>query len=143
MQMSPFGGAPPAGPPSSAGCDGFVPLRQEAEKGAAAIRGASERHATREEVCPMFQRFATLEAKVLKFLETHKTACNIPEEVIKASKTNHAKTLTIRTAVCSKAPAGPSAPSLSDALGAPLVTEEDTPKPGRGTFDTLTGPIRR
>ncbi len=138
--------APPPGRPPGmpAVCESFVPLRAEAEKGAAAIRAASERKATREEVCPLFQRFAAQEAKVLKFLETHMSQCGVPPEAIKQSKTNHAQTLKIRTVVCAKAPPA-AGPSLSDALGGSLAapTEDEKPKPGRGTFDTLTGPIRR
>jgi len=140
---SPFSAAPagrPAGPPNA--CESFVPLRAEAEKGAAAIRAASEHKASREEVCPLFQRFAAAEAKVVKFLETHMTQCGVPPEAVKQSKANHAQTLKIRTAVCAKAPPA-AGPSLSDALGGPVISNEDKPKPGRGTFDTLTGPVPR
>ena len=136
---APGGGAPPQPP---AACDKFAPLRESAEKDAGSIRAASERKASREEVCPLFQRFYAAEEKVVKFLETHKAECGIPPEVIKTSKANHAKTFNIRNAVCAKAPPS-AAPSLSDALGASAVPEDETPKSGRGTFDTLTGPIKR
>jgi hypothetical protein len=140
-------GAPPAGPspfavPGQAPpqgqhpCDGFMPLRAEAEKNASLIRAASDRKAPREEVCAAFQRFAASEAKMVKFLETNQKLCGVPPDAIKQVKANHAKTLDIRKRVCQPG-ASPGGPSLSDALGGPVVP--DAPKPGRGTFDTLTG----
>ena len=47
-----------------------------------------------------------------------------------------------RTNVCSAAPK--MGPSLSDALSSPILPDADDKKPGRGTFDTLTGnPLAR
>jgi hypothetical protein len=131
-----------AAPQGQHPCEAFVPIRQEAEKNAAAIKAASDRKAAREEVCPLFRRFAASEAKMVKFLETNQKMCGIPADAVKNAKAQHAQTLKIRTGVCSTAaPAGPRAPSLSDAFGgAPLP---DEPKRGRGTFDTLTGPLPR
>jgi hypothetical protein len=152
-QASPFPTPGQSGPVSRPGqtafpqpgganpCEAFVPLRQDAEKGAAAIRAASERKATREEVCPLFQKFSAAEGKKVKFLETHKTACGIPADAIQQGKTNHARTVAMRNQVCSPS-AGPRVPSLSDTLGSP-TTPTEAPKPGRGTFDTLTGPLQR
>jgi hypothetical protein len=46
----------------------------------------------------------------------------------------------IRTQVCNAAAAPrPAAPSLSDALGGPVIATPENTKTGRGTFDTLTG----
>jgi hypothetical protein len=48
----------------------------------------------------------------------------------------------MRNQACSTAPTA-RAPGLSDVLSAPAIPLE-APKPGRGTFDTLTGsPIGR
>jgi hypothetical protein len=124
-------------------CESFVPIRQEAEKNAAAIKAASDRKATREEVCPLFRRFAASEAKMVKFLESNQQMCGIPPEAVKSAKAQHANTLKIRTGVCSAAPAGPRAPSLSDAFGGGGAPLADEPVRGRGTFDTLTGPLAR
>ena len=55
-------------------CMTFPALREDVEKSAAAIKAASERKASREEVCPLFKRFAGKEAKMIKFLETNQTA---------------------------------------------------------------------
>ena len=119
---------------------GFLPLRAQAEKDGAAIKAASERKAAREEVCPLFKKFAVSEAKMIKFLKDYQTQCGIPAEAIKQSGLNHNKTIQIRNAVCSAGPA-PAAPRLGDAFSGPLMPNT---KPGRGTFDTLTGnPLQR
>jgi hypothetical protein len=139
-QASPVPAPGAARPGGSHPCEAFVPLRQAAERDASAIRAASERKASREQVCPLFQRFAVSESKVIKFMETNRTLCGVPPSAIKQVKTNHAQTVKIRNVVCSKAPAAPAGPTLSDALGGPL-TPTEPPKPGRGTFDTLTGNV--
>jgi len=122
-------------------CDAFLPLRQDAERGANAIRVAGERKASREEVCPLFRNFAAAESKMLRFLEKNQSLCGVPADAIKQAKSNHARTVQIRNQVCSAGPA-PRGPSLSDALGGPLISN-DPPRAGRGTFDTLTGPLQR
>ena len=129
-----------AGPPGKHPCEAFMPIRQDAEKVMASIRAAGSRKAAREEVCPLFRQLVSAETKMLKFMETNKALCNVPAEAIKQVKDNHTKTMGVTKNVCSSGPAGPSGPSLSDALGAPLVPSEP-PKPGRGTFDTLTGNV--
>jgi hypothetical protein len=125
-------------------CGGeFMPLRAEAEKKAALIKAAA---ATKQQpaVCAAFKNFAAAEAKVIKYVEEHGAECRIPPEAAKMLKTNHAKTIEIRTKVCDTAAAPqPRMPSLSDALGTnrvPTVPQENTiGKRGSSTFDTLTG----
>jgi hypothetical protein len=120
----------------------FPALREEVEKAAGLIKAASDRKASREEVCPIFKSFAIKEAKVVTFLETNQKLCGVPPKVIAQMKTNHAKTLKIRDGVCSAAPMAQSAPTLSDALGGPVIADDESAKrPGRGTFDTLTGNV--
>ena len=150
-QASPF--PPPAGQrpvqapafPSPSGqrhaCEDFIPIRSAAEQEAAAIRAAGERKAPREQVCGMFKRFAVTEAKLVKFLVSHKSQCGIPQEAITSAQSNHSKTVQIRNAVCAAA-APPPGPTLSDALGGPIIADDTSAKqPGRGTFDTLTGNV--
>ena len=138
-QASPF--PPPGGgfgpPPNRGVCDTFPPIRDEAEKRLLAIQAAGQRKATREEVCPLFKTFVTAEAKMVKFVETHRTTCNIPQEAVQQIRARHAQSIQARNNVCS-AQAGPRGPSLSDAFSGPAIPSEP-PKPGRGTFDTLTG----
>lgn len=142
--QSPQGGSPfpPPGGGASRGniCEQFPALRSQAEQDATAIKAASERKATREEICAGFVKFSGSEGRMVKFLETNRAACGVPPDAIKQVKTQHARTLQIRKNVCATGgPSGPPrAPSLSDALGGPVLPD-DKPKPGRGTFDTLTG----
>jgi len=121
-------------------CNAFMPLRDDAQKKAAAVRAATEHKAERKEVCALVTRFATAEAAVVKFLEANKTWCGIPDEAVKAAKTGHERTLKFRTVACSEAPAGqPKVPTLSDAIATPSVDSAANTKTGRGTLDTLSG----
>ena len=105
-----------------------------------AIQAASERKASREEVCPLFKRYAIAEANMVKFLVKNKTACGVPDRAVKLARENHAKTLQIRNNVCRAGPAAPAGPSLSDALGGPIIADDTSARQsGRSTFDTLTG----
>jgi len=131
-------GPPEAGPSEAQRvCLTFPSLREDVESGAATIRSASERKASREEVCPLFKAFAAKEEKLVKFLITNQKLCGVPPNIVTQVKQNHAKTIQIRNTVCSAAPAA-AGPSLSEALGAPVIADDTTVK-GRGTFDTLTG----
>ena len=117
----------------------FPNIRKAAEDGAAAIRTAGERKASREEVCPLFKSFAVKEARLVKFLVDHQRTCGVPPEAISSVKANHAQPLELRKVVCSGG-SGPAGPTLSDALGGPIIADDTSAKqPGRGTFDTLTG----
>jgi hypothetical protein len=119
----------------------FTKLRDEAQKKAAAIKVASERKASAKEACALFTSFSTAEVKMIKYASDNAVWCGIPPQVLTGLKQGHAKTSEIRTKVCQAAAAGPappSAPSLSDALAAP-VPDSNNIKTGRGTFDTLTG----
>jgi hypothetical protein len=122
-------------------CAQFPAIRAEAEKGAAAIRAAGERKAPREEMCSLFKSFAAKEARFVKFLVSNQTACGVPAQAISQVKANHAKTLEIRKAACSAGPAGPVGPSLSDALGGPIIADDAAARRGGSTFDTLTGNV--
>jgi hypothetical protein len=128
---------PPAGADQSI-CATFPALRDAAEKGALAIRAAGERKAPRDQVCNLFKSFVAQEAKMVKFLVDNQATCGIPAQAITTVKGNHAKSLEIRKNVCN--PAAVVGPSLSDALGGPIIADDTSAKqPGRGTFDTLTG----
>jgi hypothetical protein len=136
-----MGGAAGQVPEAQKICLTFPAIREDVEKGAAGIRAAGERKATREEVCPLFKAFAGKEEKLVKFLITNQKLCGVPPNIITQIKGNHAKTIQIRNTVCSAAPAAAAAaaPTLSDALGGPIIADDTSVKSGRGTFDTLTG----
>jgi len=124
------------GPPQ---CNDFLTLRAEAQQKGEKIRKAGERKADRKEICALVTSFYASEAAMVKFLETNKTWCGIPDDAIKQAKMGHEKTAKFRTAACSDAPAGPKPPTLSDAIGTPSVDTGRNTRTGRGTFDTLNG----
>ena len=118
----------------------FTKLRDEAQKRANAIRTASERKATPQEACGLFNAFSAAEGKMIKYATDNSVSCGIPPDVLTNMKKGHARTSEIRTKVCqvAAAPQRPAGPSLSDALSAP-ITDSNNIKTGGGTFDTLTG----
>jgi hypothetical protein len=138
-----FGSPGPGGQPSAAQkiCTEFPAIRKAAEEGAAALRSAGQRKAPREEVCELFKSFSAKEGRLLKFLVDNQKPCGVPPQAITGVKANHNKTLQISKNVCSGG--GPAAaPSLSDALGGPIIADDTSAKQkGRGTFDTLTGNV--
>jgi hypothetical protein len=144
-------GPPPGMAQQAAACmQEFVPLREAAEKRAGMITAAAKRKAPRDELCKLFNGFLAAETKLVKYMETNRSGCGIPDQAISNLKKEHARVTTTRQQVCSGAPMGgpsgpPPGPSLSDALGAPRVAPGPTTSSGGlGTWDTLTGnPIRR
>ncbi len=118
----------------------FGKLRDDAAKKASAIQAASARHAEPREACQLFNSFSAAESKMIKYAADNSVWCGIPPQVIQNLKQAHVRTTEIRTKVCqvAAAPPRPSAPSLSDALNAPIINSNDI-KTGRGTYDTLTG----
>jgi len=162
QQPDPFGAAPqqtardPFGAPSpqALGGDPFAPqqqqmppclteffkLRDDAQKKAQAIQKASQQKAGPKEACHLFTVFSAAEAKMLKYAIDNKSACGVPDEVIKQIRTGHNRTTELKTKICkvAEAPPRPAGPSLSDALGAPIPNANNI-RSGGGTFDTLTG----
>jgi hypothetical protein len=126
-------------------CDGFLPLRNDAQQKANAIAAAQKRHATPKELCVVVTRFTAAEGAALKFLETNKTWCGIPDAAVSGAKENHAKTMKFREMVCNAQAAPVHIPALSDSISTPaLDTAKNTKTGSGGTFDTLTGnPLAR
>jgi hypothetical protein len=85
----------------------FFPLRDDAQRKAAAIKATTDRKAYRKEMCDAVTRFAAAEMLVVKFFETNKTLCTIPDQVVANAKAQHENTLKFRTTVCSEAAAKP------------------------------------
>lgn len=126
----------------------IVPLRSELEKNGQSVKAAIERKAERTEICSHVKRFASVEAKFVKYIEDNQAWCGIPPEVVGQVKTQHTHTLGLQQKACAAGPPGsaggrppvPAGPGLSDALGTSgAVGGSPTAKPGRSTFDTLTG----
>jgi hypothetical protein len=124
--------------PAPSPCDGFIPLREDAQKKGAAIGAAQKRHVDRQEMCKVITAFSLAEAKAEQFLEKNKSWCGVPEQAIAGAKETHLKTEHFREVVCAPAPQ-PRVPTLSDAMGAPALDTAKNTKTGAGTFDTLTG----
>jgi hypothetical protein len=124
-------------------CNNFSEIRVAAEKGALAIRSATQRKAPAPELCPLFKNYNATEAKMLKFMTDNKTICGVPDQVIAQVKASYTKTAQISKQVCNPQAAGPGRAkpqSLGDALGTPAVPSGDNTKTGRGgTYDTLSG----
>lgn len=120
----------------------FLPLRTDAQKKAEAIQAASKRKASPVQACPLFNAFYAAEGKALKFAETNAATCGIPKQAIDQMKDSHNRTAQVRERVCQAAAQmkqQPAGPTLGEALGTSRVPDAGNIKPGRGTFDTLTG----
>ena len=131
-------------PPGGTQCSDFGKLTAEAQERSALVSAAMKAKADRKELCTLMTNFVAAETSVVKFLEANKVWCGVPDEALKASKTNHEKSMKFRTMACSEEGPRPKAPSLSDAIKSPSVDTAKNTKTGRGTFDTLTGnPLAR
>ncbi len=127
-----------AAPATPSPCEGFLALRDDAQKKGAAIAAAEKRKVDRQELCKIVSAFSVAEEKAELFLEKNKGFCGVPNEAISSAKDMHAKTVKFREMVCAPAPQ-PHVPTLSDAMGGPSVDTAKNTKTGAGTFDTLTG----
>lgn len=140
-----FGGGGLGGPPPAAQkecIEPFTALRAEVEKRGMAAKAGSEKKVSREEMCKLVTLYSAAEVKWIKFAETHKSKCGIPDQIVHQLKAVHAKTAEGQKNLCSAGPAGgpAAAPTLSDALGtATLPTREPEKRKSGGTLDTLTG----
>ena len=87
-----FGGPPPGSnrgrrrPASSS-----LAIRDEVQKNADALRNAGKKKAGPEEACKLFKAFLASETKMIKGLEQHSSTCEVPADVIKQLKGNHAR----------------------------------------------------
>lgn len=133
-------GGPPGGgnqPPCVAE---FTKLREDVQKKGVAAKQASEKHASREELCKLITAYGAAEVTWIKFAEKGVTACGIPVEILTQLKQVHGRTETAREKICAAGPgnAAMAGPSLSEALGTSRPTLENK-HTGSNMFDTLTG----
>jgi hypothetical protein len=150
-----MGGGFPGGPPMGGGGFGggaepscmpeFTKLREDFEKKGRAAKAVMEHKPSREEACKQIMTVYAAEAKWVKFTEANVAGCGIPRGVADQLKTMHEHTEQLRKNVCAPGPAaaaGPSGPSLSDALGTSRLPVPETTKSGGGsTLDTLSGNV--
>jgi len=126
---------------------GFNIAKEEYEKRGMAVQAANKRKASAQEACGLFKSLVDAQGKLLKFLTDNKTACNIPDELVKNLGSNHTKTVAVKTQVCTIAANGGAAavrPPSSGLSGAINITGEvgaAPPENGGGLFDTLNGNI--
>jgi len=139
-----FGGGPPPGGQQDCVAP-FTALRTEVEKRGMAAKTASEKRASREEMCKLVTAYGDAEVKWIKYTESNMSKCGIPKELVTQLKTVHAKTADGQKKLCAAGPAVSAAPTLSDALGtATMPTRESEKRRSGGTLDTLTGnPLAR
>jgi hypothetical protein len=144
---SPFAAPPTQGGPPDECMKDFLPLRQEAEKRGAALRAASEKHATPDVACKLIGNFLQAEVKMLKYVEGNSARCGIPPQISEQLRKGHKNSEAMQERICAaannmknQAPAGP---SLSELLGsATAVPEANASKKNTGTtFDTLSGNV--
>ena len=113
------------------------------EKGAPAIQAAGERKASREEVCPLFKPFVSQGSQddhVPGHQPDRSAACR-PRSIRRSRRTTPRRYASATTSAA-PGPPPPAGPTLSDALGGPIIADDTSAKqPGRGTFDTLTGNV--
>jgi hypothetical protein len=128
----------------------FTTLKATLDKNSAALKAAGQRKAQVQEICQLLRRYTEGEDKLIKFFVQKKTACQIPDQVLKQAKDGHTKALEMRTQVCQAAASGAGAPpppsmGLSGALGTSSAPDApaEVPPGGSGVFDTLTGNVLR
>ena len=136
----------PGGGPSQACMNGFIPLREDAEKKGKLIKAAGERHAQPDEACKLIKGYAAAEVKMIKYVETNASKCGIPPQVADQLKAGHKNTEQLEQRVCNVAQQmqnrGPAGPTLSDVLGSASSAPEATAsRKGGSTFDTLNGNV--
>ncbi|MEH2577571.1 MULTISPECIES: hypothetical protein [unclassified Bradyrhizobium] len=142
-----FSGPPPQASGSADACmQGFVPLREEAERRGKLIKAASDRKAPPDEACKLIGNFGQAELKMIKYVETNSAKCGIPPQIADQLKNGHKNTEKMQKQVCAVAQQaqarGPAGPSLSEVLGSSAaLPEAQTVRKGGSTFDTLNGNV--
>jgi hypothetical protein len=146
-----FAPAPPSqgggNPAQAQACqNGFIPLREDAEKKGKMIKAASERHAPPDEACKIIGNYSAAEVKMIKYIEANSAKCGIPPQVGDQLRAGHKGTEALVKKVCTVAEQiktrGPAGPSLSEVLGSANSAPEATAaRKGGSTFDTLNGNV--
>jgi Skp family chaperone for outer membrane proteins len=78
----------------------FSPLRADAQSRGRAFQDAIKRKASSQELCTLIEAFYDAEAKVGTFLESHTSACHIPDGTVTTLRSNHNKTLEKKQQIC-------------------------------------------
>ncbi len=140
--------------PNQAECQGQVAkLRGELETRGGALQAAAKKKLPPSELCPMFRTFASAQQNFYSFLNTNKSKCGVPDEVLVKFKENVTSVNSTRNRVCEVAKAqesgggaGPSGPPPQGSMSAGLGLSNGLPTMGAppgGVFDTLGGDALR
>lgn len=98
--------------------NGFVPLREEAERRSKLIKAASERKAPPDEACKLIGNFGQAELKMIKYVEANAARCGIAPQTIEQLRNGHRNTEKVQKQVCAVAQRRPSVgPRPSGVLG--------------------------
>ncbi|MBB3773285.1 hypothetical protein FHS55_003918 [Angulomicrobium tetraedrale] len=144
--------APQAGPNSAdvADCQSNVTkLRDDLESRNDTLRKAADKKVPPSELCPLFRNFVTAQQKFYNYLNTNKTKCGVPGEVLTGLKKNSGQVAGIRDKVCKAAQlekSGGGGPPPQGALSSGLGLSSGLPPTGTakgGVFDTLAGDALR
>jgi hypothetical protein len=104
----------------------FGKMRGDVENRFIAIKAASKRYPTWEEMCGHITGLAAAEAELVKYTESNAGSCGIPPEVTRQLKATQLREEQIREKVCA------AATSLSDVPGRSLVPIPERTKSGPG-----------
>jgi hypothetical protein len=108
----------PSGNGNDACMNGFMPLREEAEKRGKLIKTASDRKASPDEACKLIGDFGRAELKMIKYVEANSPKCGIPPQIVDQFKNGHKNTEKMQKQVCRMAQRRPSAgPDPDKVLG--------------------------
>src|SRR5215831_875162 len=89
------GGTPPC-------IEEFAKLRDEVQKRGLAAKTASQRKASREEMCKHITAYSAAELKWVKYTEANVTSCSIPTEVVQQLKQVHTNTEQTKGRICAE-----------------------------------------
>jgi hypothetical protein len=103
--VTPFANGPFAAPSTQAGpaddcSNGYLSLREEAERRGKLIKAAGDRHALPDEACKLIGNFAEIEIKMIKYVEAHTASCGIPPQISDQLKNGHKNTEAMQQKVC-------------------------------------------
>lgn len=85
----------------------FRRLREEADKRRKLIKAASDRHATPDEACELIGNFSQAEIRMIRFVESHATKCEIPGQVTERLTKGHRNTENMQRKLCKMVRQGP------------------------------------
>jgi hypothetical protein len=78
----------------------FTAIRSDVEQRGLAAKAASEKHASRAEMCKLVTAYGAAESKWIEFAEGNMSKCGIPKDIVAQLKTVHARTAEGQKKLC-------------------------------------------